>query len=186
MLPSTLAALAALGVERRAGRGDGACGTGGECERDAGDDGDCAGRAWLLLHRTLDHVELEPEMGAVKAGGGEGDASQMLRAMRRSKLRRRCEAEILSEARQPSFGREVAQAVSVAAAYFEDTLSSLPELLLAAGTTGAESLESMLHANGLGGLRVREMMEPGMLDAGAATVRVPRGWLAGVKGALTS
>jgi type IV pilus assembly protein PilM len=132
----------------------------------------------LLLLRAL---ELEPEMRGGPEGALPGDAGYAP-----IEAEAEMQAEILSEARQPSIGREVAQAVSVAAAYFEDTLSSLPELLLAAGTTGAESLESMLHANGLGGLRVREMMEPGMLDAGAATVRVPRGWLAGVKGALTS
>jgi type IV pilus assembly protein PilM len=81
---------------------------------------------------------------------------------------------------------EVAQAVSVAAAYFEDTLGSAPEMLFAAGTTSADSLERMLRVNGLDGLRVREMMEPGMLAISSATVSVPRGWLAGVKGALTS
>ena len=44
----------------------------------------------------------------------------------------------------------------------------------------------MLRSNGLEGLRVREMMAPGMFASGAATARVPRGWLAGVRGALTS
>jgi type IV pilus assembly protein PilM len=175
-LPSTLAALAALGVQSGPGEvtsraalvvnaGEGQVTT--AIVRDG----------VLLLHRAL---ELEPEMRGgpeetvpVGAGYAPIDAEEVLEAQ-------------MSEARPPSFGREVAQAVSVAAAYFEDTLSSSPELLLAAGTTGAESLQSMLHANGLVELRVREMMEPGMLDAGAATVRVPRGWLAGVKGALTN
>jgi type IV pilus assembly protein PilM len=81
---------------------------------------------------------------------------------------------------------EVTQAVSVAAAYFEDTLGGSPEVLFAAGTTSADGLERMLRVNGLDGLRVREMMEPGMVAVGAATASVPRGWLAGVKGALTS
>ena len=46
-----------------------------------------------------------------------------------------------------------------------------PEVLLAAGTTGAATLEEMLHVNGLEGLRVREMMEPGMMQADAVTVK---------------
>ncbi len=80
--------------------------------------------------------------------------------------------------------REVTQAVSVAAAYFEDTLQGSPEVALSAGTMGAEMLAAMLQESGLEGLRVREMVEAGMLEAGAVTASVPRGWLAGVRGAL--
>ncbi len=80
--------------------------------------------------------------------------------------------------------REVTQAVSVAAAYFEDTLQVSPEVALSAGTMGAETLGTMLQESGLEGLRVREMVDAGMLEAGAVTARVPRGWLAGVRGAL--
>jgi type IV pilus assembly protein PilM len=79
--------------------------------------------------------------------------------------------------------REVAQAVSVAAAYFEDSLQTTPEQLLVAGTLGAETLAE-LGENGLEGLRVREMVDAGMMEAGAVTASVPRGWLAGVRGAL--
>jgi len=79
---------------------------------------------------------------------------------------------------------EVTQAVSVAAAYFEDTLQVAPEVALSAGTMGAETLATMLQERGLEGLRVREMVEAGMLEAGAVTASVPRGWLAGVRGAL--
>jgi type IV pilus assembly protein PilM len=80
--------------------------------------------------------------------------------------------------------REVTQAVSVAAAYFEDTLQIAPEVVLSAGTMGGEMLATMLQESGLEGLRVREMVEAGMLEAGAVTASVPRGWLAGVRGAL--
>ena len=79
---------------------------------------------------------------------------------------------------------EVTQAVSVAAAYFEDTLQVSPEVALSAGTMGAETLATMLQESGLEGLRVREMVDTGMLEMGAVTARVPRGWLAGVRGAL--
>jgi type IV pilus assembly protein PilM len=80
--------------------------------------------------------------------------------------------------------REVAQAVSVAAAYFEDSLQRQPEELLVAGTLGAESLAAVMEQSGLEGLRVREMVDTGMMEAGAVTASVPRGWLAGVRGAL--
>jgi type IV pilus assembly protein PilM len=79
--------------------------------------------------------------------------------------------------------REVAQAVSVAVAYFEDSLQTAPEQLLVAGTLGADILAEM-GENGLEGLRVREMVDSGMMEAGAVTASVPRGWLAGVRGAL--
>jgi type IV pilus assembly protein PilM len=80
--------------------------------------------------------------------------------------------------------REVAQAVSVAAAYFEDSLQRSPEQLLVAGTLGAESLAAVMEESGLEGLRVHEMVDAGMMQAGAVTASVPRGWLAGVRGAL--
>ena len=80
--------------------------------------------------------------------------------------------------------REVTQAVSVAAAYFEDTLQVAPEVALSAGTMGAETLATILQESGLEGLRVREMVDAGMLEAGAVTASVSRGWLAGVRGAL--
>jgi type IV pilus assembly protein PilM len=80
--------------------------------------------------------------------------------------------------------RDVAQAVSVAAAYFEDSLQRPPDQLLVAGTLGAELLSAMMEESGLEGLRVREMVEPGMIEPGAMTASVPRGWLAGVRGAL--
>jgi len=80
--------------------------------------------------------------------------------------------------------REVAQAVSVAAAYFEDSLQTTPEQLLMAGTLGADALAEATGENELERLRVREIVDSGMMEAGAVTSTVPRGWLAGVRGAL--
>ncbi len=80
--------------------------------------------------------------------------------------------------------REVVQAVSVAAAYFEDTLQRSPDQLLVAGTLGADSVAAMMEESGVEGLRVREMVDSGMMEVGAVTASVPRGWLAGVRGAL--
>jgi type IV pilus assembly protein PilM len=125
----------------------------------------------LLLHRTL---ELET------------DLERETKDAERSALGLPTHMASYSVRAAVSMANEVGQAVSVAAAYFEDTLGGAPELLLSTGTTSADSLELMLNASDLDHLRVREMMEPGMLAAGAVTASVPRGWLAGVKGALTS
>jgi type IV pilus assembly protein PilM len=91
---------------------------------------------------------------------------------------------LAKESEAAGAAREAAQAVSVAAAYFEDTLQVVPEQLLVAGTLGAEMLAEGMSEIGLEGLRVREMLDAGMMQAGAVTARVPRGWLAGVRGAL--
>jgi type IV pilus assembly protein PilM len=94
------------------------------------------------------------------------------------------ETAVTREIEARSAAREVAQAVSVAAAYFEDSLQRPPDQLLVAGTLGAELLVAIMEESGLEGLRVREMVEPGMIEPGAVTASVPRSWLAGVRGAL--
>jgi type IV pilus assembly protein PilM len=94
------------------------------------------------------------------------------------------ETAVTREIEERAAAHEVAQAVSVAAAYFEDSLQRPPDQLLVAGTLGAELLTAMMEESGLDGLRVREMVEPGMIEPGAVTASVPRGWLAGVRGAL--
>ena len=94
------------------------------------------------------------------------------------------ETAVVREIGVRAAAREVAQAVSVAAAYFEDSLQRSPDQLLVAGTLGADSIAAMMEESGVEGLRVREMVETGMIEAGAVTASVPRGWLAGVRGAL--
>jgi type IV pilus assembly protein PilM len=91
-----------------------------------------------------------------------------------------------AEQKQTAVAREITQALSVAAAYFEDTLQMSPGLVLAAGTIGAAQLGELLRDAGFneGEMRVREMVEPAMLTGGAVSSRVPRGWMAGVRGAL--
>lgn len=82
---------------------------------------------------------------------------------------------------------EIAQAVSVAAAYYEDTLASAPTRIFCAGPLGANALQEILVHNGVAqadGLRVREVVDTEALESGAVSVAVPRGWLAGVLGAL--
>ena len=95
---------------------------------------------------------------------------------------------LIEDQRLAAAAREVTQAVSVAAAYFEDTLQSAPGLVLAAGTLGAKTLDDLLRQAGFaeGDIRVREMVEDVMLTGGAVSTRVPHGWMAGVRGALRS
>ena len=90
--------------------------------------------------------------------------------------------------RHAATAREITQALSVAAAYFEDTLQTSPGVVLAAGTIGAEALGDLLLQAGFNEaeMRVREMVEPAMLVGAAVSSRVPRGWMAGVRGALRS
>ena len=80
---------------------------------------------------------------------------------------------------------EIVQAVSVAAAYFEDTLQDAPGTLLAAGVTSAERLTSLLRTSSLGEMTVRDVVDPTMMPA-ALPAGISRGWLAGVRGALRS
>ena len=80
---------------------------------------------------------------------------------------------------------EVAQAVSVAAAYFEDTLETTPAEVLSAGPMDVSTLAGLLHEAGVGPVPVREMVDPAMLGA-TISGGVPRGWLAGVRGALAN
>lgn len=137
----------------------------------------------LLLHRTMDisaDTVAPALVAAAAAAHGEYGHYEAETAMESAEIERVAE----SRAAVSIVGHEVAQAVSVAAAYFEDTLTSAPQSLLAAGTTGAETLQRMLMESGLEGLRVKELVEPGMMDAGAVSSSVPRGWLAGVRGAL--
>jgi type IV pilus assembly protein PilM len=85
---------------------------------------------------------------------------------------------------------EVAQAVSVAAAYFEDTLETAPAVVLAAGTLGAAALTEVLDEAHVGPVAVQEVVGSQMLGAGATSAGtpggVPLGWLAGVRGALAN
>ena len=122
----------------------------------------------LLLHRTVD---LGADLQADLAAGMAAPAAAA--------------KEIHAE---PS--NEVAQAVSVAAAYFEDTLQTAPAVVLAAGTLGADALSVLLDEAYVGPLAVQEMVDRQMLGTGADSagtpVGIPLGWLAGVRGALAN
>jgi type IV pilus assembly protein PilM len=92
-----------------------------------------------------------------------------------------------SDLQPVAFSAEIAQAVSVAAAYFEDTLAVAPSQVLSAGSLGAEKLAQILISSGVGeedGLRVRELVESSALLPDAASASASRPWLSGVLGAL--
>src|SRR5271157_836232 len=79
---------------------------------------------------------------------------------------------------------ELAQSVSVARAYFEDTLNATPEVLYCVGPGGAEEFLRVLGgAAEEDGLRVRDLVTtPAMVASGT----MPKGLAAGVVGALAS
>jgi type IV pilus assembly protein PilM len=105
------------------------------------------------------------------------------------KIEQEVAQEIAAEGLYETAG-EVAQAVSVAAAYFEDSLQTPPATVHAAGTLGAAALSALLDQEHIGPLAVREIVHPEMLGAGASSAGspggVPLGWLAGVRGALAN
>src|SRR5215469_3965282 len=81
----------------------------------------------------------------------------------------------------------IAQAITVAVAYFEDTLSATPSTILSAGSLSADALRHVLNGNGYNeaeAVRVRELIDASAFSAGAVTGSIPRGSLAGVAGAL--
>lgn len=141
----------------------------------------------LLLHRTLEMNLVEDTSSQLLAEGTGFDRIEAEAAMQSRIVARDVAREEGGVAQiTASAADEVAQAINVAAAYFEDTLGMPPSVLLSAGTLNAEVLEHMLQAGGLDGLLVRELMKPETLAAGTITASIPRGWLAGVRGALTS
>lgn len=166
VLPSTLAALAVLGEQQPAALLVNA-GHGGITTA-------IVRSGVLLLHRSLELAE----------DSVDEDLDPMPGGYDRIEAEAAAEARVLASAEAEMRGREIAQAVSVASAYFEDTLAQLPETILSVGTLGAEALHRILDENGFKGANVRELVVPEDLAAGVSTLHIARGWLAGVKGAL--
>jgi type IV pilus assembly protein PilM len=137
----------------------------------------------LLLHRSLD-LGADSSITAELENAGLVHAHDGPRGYGRVEAEGTMYTQVLEMAESAAATREIAQAVSVAAAYFEDTLGASPEYILSAGTLGAEGLAAVLEDNSLEGLKVQELVSVEAIGAGASTARVPRGWLAGVRGAL--
>ncbi len=196
VLPSTLAALAAI---------DGSLAQDRSIDREAAARGSAlvvnasnhavttaiVREGVVLLHRSIDlgldaRVEEEAESvleAAVEAEDAFGEPALSTRPLENEALR----AVVFSEA---AIAFEVAQAVSVATAYYEDTLNSPLDSLLATGPFGAEGLQMMVNSelgDGFGtrgAISVRELLSPDDLTPGAVAAAIPMGLLAGVVGAL--
>ncbi len=138
-------------------------------------------RGELLLHRTLElksdpmaaaaaAVSLEPANVAMASEAGN-DSDVAIAEM--------VQAGVLSDADPAERAQlELLQAISVAAAYYEDSLAVAPEEVLTAGTLSPSALEVVLEGSGLG---ARDVLQSTDLLAGTA---VSRGLLAGLRGAL--
>ncbi len=148
----------------------------------------------LLLHRTVDLAAGETQVQNAVAPEPV-DTSIAAIAARMAALENRVpvsEPEVIAEASVAAPVNEIGQAVSVAAAYFEDTLQSAPAVVLSAGPLGAAMLTRIIDevGVGIGPVAVQEMVERQMLEGGAVSAGsrggVPLGWLAGVRGALSN
>ena len=149
------------------------------------DDGHISEEAAKRAQRLADEIAAEIAMGFT----AEAVAGRDIATPREAMLPTMPVTEQGWEARrEAAAAREITQALSVAAAYFEDTLQTMPGVVLAAGTIGAETLGELLRDAGFaeGDMRVREIVEPAMLTGAAVSSQVPRGWMAGVRGALRS
>jgi type IV pilus assembly protein PilM len=156
----------------------------------------------LLLHRSLDLQVHEPHTVAPGStapvdlplvdphhSAAEWAAQQPLpeHPLAPSNAYNAAAATLPDDMQPVALSREIAEAVSVAAAYFEDTLAASPSQVLSAGPLGAERLRRILAEQGVGaqdGLTVRELVESSALLSDAATSAVPRAWLSSVTGAL--
>ena len=156
----------------------------------------------LLLHRTVDlggeagAGAVRVEVAAVAAAQEPADISIAAIAARLKALDARAAMQPAAAAERGADAgwNEVGQAVSVATAYFEDTLETAPTVVLSAGPLGAEALMAVLGelSAGMGAntVAVQEMVSRQMLGEGAASAGlyggIPLGWLAGVRGALAN
>ncbi len=184
VLPSTVAALAALEEEPGAERGAAALVVNASSHavttaivRDG----------VLLLHRSIDlgmDARVEEESEAVLAEVVEAEEAFGEPALSAMDLEMEAvQAVVMSEA---AIAQEVAQAVSVAAAYYEDTLNAPLEQVLSAGPFGADGLQEIV-ADAVFGERmvqVREVLTEDGTTPRAELGDIPRGLLAGVVGAL--
>ncbi len=137
-------------------------------------------RGELLLHRTLElkvdpmaaaaaAIALEPASVALAAGAGDGSNVAVAEVLH----------GVLADAGASDRAHEeLLQAISVAAAYYEDSLAVAPTEVLTAGTLVPAALDQQLDGSGL---QVREVLQAADLLTPTA---VPHGLLAGLRGAL--
>jgi len=134
----------------------------------------------LLLHRTVDlGADLRADTAA--AIGASALTQESVQQV---------ELEIAAEHSLSNTCSEIVQAISVAAAYYEDTLQSPPSAIHAAGTLGVITLSELLDDAHVCPFVVKDMLDSSTLGTGASSAGspggVPLGWLAGVRGALAN
>jgi type IV pilus assembly protein PilM len=127
-----------------------------------------------------------PHSGDTFGGSPIAAAAGMQTEVLREEIEREASAETAAAA--VAMTADIAQAVSVAAAYFEDTLRIAPTQILSSGSIDAKALELILAEAGFGDalIHVRELVPASLLHADAASSAVPRSQLAGVAGALAT
>lgn len=131
-------------------------------------------RGEVLLHRTLD-LKIQPMLEAiVTTDEVEIDAGGVAVA----ELIAIAPPTVQQESERTAL--ELLQAISVAAAYYEDSLAIAPEHVVTAGTLSADALAAMLVDTGL---TARDAFQSTDMLATAVT-HIPRGLLAGLRGAL--
>ncbi len=140
-------------------------------------------RGELLLHRTLE-LKSEP-MAAAAAAVAFEPANVALDAEfapdSEVAIADMMQAGVVADAADTDRASlELLQAISVAAAYYEDSLSVVPEEVLTAGTLSPVALAGMIADSGL---TARDVLQP---EDFLVTPTVQRGLLAGLRGALKS
>ena len=138
-------------------------------------------RGELLLHRTL---ELKSDLMGDAAEAAGVEPATVAVAAQFDPISAAAQMQMLVEngiADRDRAAMELLQAISVAAAYYEDSLNTAPEEILTAGTLSVEALNAMLVESGL---RARDVLQSQDLLATAGNA--PRSLLAGLRGALKS
>ncbi len=148
-------------------------------------------RGEVLLHRTLElrtpsgpvmTQTLLPGVAVIPAGSGAFAADVEDGLDEGPVVEEFVRVEESGEDSEERMSLEVLQAISVAAAYYEDSMAVPAEAILTAGTLSADALGELIAGSGL---RTREvLLQDDVL--GTATTPVPQGLLAGLRGALRS
>ena len=151
-------------------------------------------RGEVLLHRTLElrtpqvpvmTQTLLPGVAVIPMGSGsfaDGTVQEEDGLDEGPVVEEFVRVEQFEEDSDERMSLEVLQAISVAAAYYEDSMAVPAEAILTAGTLSAGALGELMAGSGI---KTREVLAPEDVLATAATP-VPQGLLAGLRGALRS
>ncbi len=140
----------------------------------------------LLLHRTIDTAASAPNLPPDPLSPAQQLSADLLDS---GSLTTEADTAVALLNLAPdanNASRDLAEAVSVAAAWFEDTLATPPSTLLTAGLASAQALSVTLEQHGLDSLRAHELLTPEAFGPGASSSHLPPGLLAGLRGALRS